>query len=398
MALAFLGGYLVSVDQVDEGMPLLDEALAAVLAGEVRERACVDEIFCGLLSACERAHDVSRAEQWMRAATEPSNRGNHPVIGALCRAHYGGILTAAGRWADAERELLTSSRLFAESVRFMGVNATVRLADLRVRQGRLEEAAQLLKGLDEHPDAVRPLAALRLARGEIALARDRIDRALRPHAAAGAAPLPAGVAGPLYALLVEVELAEGRIEEAGRAAETLARLATEKPSNYLTAAAALARGKVCLASHEGDARDCLLLALSGFARAEMPVELARARVELARAVARERPEVAVAEATAALEAFEQLDARRDADAAAALLRELGAPGRAAGTNRGEALSKREAEVLDLLGHGLSTGEIAARMFISRKTVEHHVSRVLAKLGLRSRAEAAAYASRAATAK
>ena len=48
----------------------------------------------------------------------------------------------------------------------------------------------------------------------------------------------------------------------------------------------------------------------------------------------------------------------------------------------------------LLGHGLTNPEIAERLYISRKTVEHHVSRLLAKLGLRSRAEAAVYATKA----
>jgi DNA-binding NarL/FixJ family response regulator len=122
------------------------------------------------------------------------------------------------------------------------------------------------------------------------------------------------------------------------------------------------------------------------------MELARARLALANASVAERPEVAVAEARAALEAFERLRAARDADAAAAVLRSLGVP-TAATRPSGGLLTRREAEVLELLGHGLSNPEIAARLFISRKTVEHHVGNVLAKLGLRSRAEAAAYATR-----
>lgn len=57
------------------------------------------------------------------------------------------------------------------------------------------------------------------------------------------------------------------------------------------------------------------------------------------------------------------------------------------------LSKREQEVLALLGEGLTNSEIAARLFISTKTAGNHVSSVLAKLNLRSRTEAAAYAVR-----
>jgi DNA-binding CsgD family transcriptional regulator len=55
--------------------------------------------------------------------------------------------------------------------------------------------------------------------------------------------------------------------------------------------------------------------------------------------------------------------------------------------------QREIEVLRLLGEGLTNSEIAARLFISPKTAEHHVSRIFAKLGMSKRSEAAAYAVR-----
>jgi DNA-binding NarL/FixJ family response regulator len=125
------------------------------------------------------------------------------------------------------------------------------------------------------------------------------------------------------------------------------------------------------------------------------MELARARLELAAALVDESPEVAVAEAKAAFDAFEKLNAARHVDAAAALLRTLGGPARTGpkGARGPGTLTRREQEVLELLGLGLSNPEISDRLFISRKTVEHHVGNVLAKLGLRSRAEAAAHAAR-----
>jgi DNA-binding NarL/FixJ family response regulator len=198
--------------------------------------------------------------------------------------------------------------------------------------------------------------------------------------------------GPLLALLVDVYLEQGDLNDAERVARRLSRVAEAQRGPYLRAVAALAKGQISVAGGQGDARACLHEALEGFALAQLPMELARTRLELARALSERSPEVAIAEAKGALEGFERLEAARHADAAGALLRSLGAPIRIGPKGIG-ALTKREAEVLQLLGVGLSNREIGDRLYISRKTVEHHVGNLLSKLGLRNRAEAAAYATR-----
>jgi len=386
VTLAYLGASLVHDDRTEQGMVLLDEALAAVAGSEVDDFNVVEEIFCQLFSACEHAHDVTRADQWMRVGDAIAKRRNLPAVSAFCSTHYGGILTAAGRWPEADAALTDAVRCWNLSRPVLRGGALVRLADLRVRQGRFEEAEQLLEGLDADPAAARPLAAIYLARGDTALAVDVLERALDEVDRTSAA------AGPLLAILVDVHLAADARDAANAAAEQLALCASRHTSEYLRAVAALARGRVCLVAGTGDPHACLREALAGFTRAQMPVEVARSRLELAQAIVADRPEVAIAEARAALDAFDRLEAARDVDAAAAVLRSLGAP--ATSGKRGDGvLTKREAEVLTLLGHGLSNPEISDRLYISRKTVEHHVGNILAKLGLRSRAEAAAYAVR-----
>ncbi|MDX6584737.1 MAG: hypothetical protein QOI10_3921, partial [Solirubrobacterales bacterium] len=148
-----------------------------------------------------------------------------------------------------------------------------------------------------------------------------------------------------------------------------------------------------LTAGEDAAIPLLERALVRFGRLGLPLEEGRARLDLARALASHRPQMAIAEGRTALAAFQQLTAAPDAGAAMRLLRDLGTRGHSLGHHAVRSdgtLSGREREVLGLIGEGLSNADIATRLHLSRRTVEHHVSNILAKLGLRSRAAAAAY--------
>jgi DNA-binding CsgD family transcriptional regulator len=387
-ALGWLGFDLVNAGAPIEGKVLLDEALAAICAGEVDDLYVIEGVFCAMFGVCELTHDIPRVEQWLRAADEMVKQRSVVALGAFCRAHYGAILIAAGRWSEAEIELLEAVRIFDRGYEAMRATAVARLADLRVRQGRLEEAAVLLQGLEEHPDAARPLAARRLARGEVEWARDFLERRI-----ASMGTDAVGVA-PLLALLIDVLLEARDLDAAGEAVEQLIALSGRHSDDFLRGLSGLARGKLLMAAGQEGARSSLQGAIEAFSSAQMPVEAARARLELARCLAAERPQAAIAEAQTALNALEELEASRDADEAAQFLRSLGAAGRT-GPKRRMPLTRREEEVFELLGAGLTNQEIGDRLYISSKTVEHHVGRILSKLQLRNRAEAAAQATRSA---
>ena len=387
-ASAYLGASLVHADQVEEGMVRLDESLAAVVGGEVGDLFVIEEIFCQMFAACERVHDVARAEQWLRVGEVVAAQRNLPAVVAYCHTHFGGVMTAAGRWPEAEAALTDAIRLWALGRRTLKAGALARLADLRVRQGRFEEAEQLLTGLAIDEECARPLAMLLLEQGQLQRSREILERAL-----ANVDPSNTS-AVPLLVLLVDVHLAAGALNDAAKTVATLEACVADHDALYLTAVRAWARGQLARTSGDSAAAGWFRIAADEFAKAQLPLEAARARLAFAEVVADELPDVAKAEAKDALDCFVRLQAARDVDAAAAMLRSLGfrvAPSRRAGG--GAALSSREAEVLDLLGYGLSNPEIGERLFISRKTVEHHVANVLSKLGLRTRSEAAAFAVR-----
>jgi DNA-binding CsgD family transcriptional regulator len=384
-ALALLGETYVAAGRVAEGMKLLDEAMAAVSGGEVASHGAVGEIYCRLLSACEHATDVRRAEEWMALVDQFVVWTQ--FVRPTCRTHYGGILIALGRWTEAEAELVDAIQTFERGYRGDRVFPLVRLADLRVRQGRYEEAERLMEGAEWHPTARRAAATIALARGDLKLAEELARLCFE-----GGDPADPACA-PLLELLLKVEL--GR-EDVPAARETLARLAAlaaESNSDLVEAFAELAAGQVGAAEGHVGAAGHLKNALERLAALGLPLEAARARLELARVIVSETPDVAAVEARLALASFEELGATHDADAAAGLLRQLGAGGRRAWPKGHGTLTKRETEVVSLLAAGLSNAEIAERLYISPRTAEHHVASILSKLGLRSRAEAAAYAVR-----
>ncbi|MEU4292521.1 LuxR C-terminal-related transcriptional regulator [Kribbella sp. NPDC026596] len=383
---AYYGASLVHDGRVEEGMLRLDEALAAVVGGEVDDQIVIEEIFCQMFAACEHAHDLVRADQWMRVGDQVAQRRSLPGVAAYCNTHFGGLLTAAGRWPEAEEALTEGIRLWALGKRTLRNGALARLAELRVRQGRLAEAAQLLAELPLTDETARPLAALQLGEGRADEAQETLERCLTGMTLGGVETVP------LLALLVDAQLAAGDPEGARRTVGMLEACLGPRSSSFVRATIALARGRLALASREEDPRPSLREALDGFIHAQYPLETALCRLQLALASTENRPDVAVAEARAAYDAFERLRAARHVDAAAALLRTLGVKVASAPADGG-LLTRREAEVLELVGQGLSNPEIAGRLFISRKTVEHHVGNVFAKLGLRSRSQAAAYAAR-----
>ena len=397
VSLARLGLLRVALGEVDVGITHLDEAMAAVSAGEAQDLQSVGTAFCVLMETAEMLGDDNRFAQWTSAISEI--RGSHgfgPLdsfgssaafgnLSAFCGACCGGMYIVNGRLDEAEDELTTAiADLDASGMGSRCVHPVTQLAELRVLQGRFEEARELLERYEDLPESVRPLAVLDLAVASPDTASTRLVRRLEQLGGLTVA------AFPLLTVLVDAHIGRGDLEAAADAAAQLTVVAGLTKSKRHRGEALFAAGKVASAYSRDEAISVLRQAAQTFSEASLALQACRARMELARAlVERDRP-VAISEARAALAAFDRLGAIPDADAAAAFLRDLGVKGRTGPKNL-ELLSKRELEVLRLVAQGLSNAEIAARLFISKKTAGHHVSNLLSKLGLRSRTEAAAFA-------
>jgi DNA-binding NarL/FixJ family response regulator len=200
-----------------------------------------------------------------------------------------------------------------------------------------------------------------------------------------------------YEVLTRADIARGCFEDAAgwvTRAEAVAIPARPRA----TAEALKARAAVLLAT--GDARGASKLALDAAVTADSVgarIVAGRARTLAGRAFAEagqnEDAIVALNRAEAELAAC---GAERYADQAARELRRLGRrvirTGRRAGED-GLGLSRREVEVARLVAEGKTNREIAAELFLSDRTVESHLSRVFAKLGVSSRAAVGAVLAR-----
>ena len=388
-ALADSGLALISLGRTEEGLARIDEALTAVLAGDARELVVVGLTCCAVLSACERLGDMDRLTNVIgalrRMASERFHGFEPPIFTTHCHQTYGGMLCEAGLWQEAEVELHRAVE--ASHVAGHRAAAIARLAELRIDQNRAGEAAERLRGWEDRLEAAAARARLHDAQGQLDLAASTLRWALREH------ENDILSSAPLLAQLVDVELRRGNHEAAEEAAGRLAQLADGQSSTWIQALALFCRGRV-QAGAEGNAEAALVDALHHLGPAERP--RLRGEIHLALAdIKRERDvPAAITEARAALAIFDRLGARRQADRAAALLRALGVSVRAQpdAAHALDALSRREREVVPLLAEGLSNTEISRRLFITPKTVEHHVTSILGKLGLRTRAEVAAWAS------
>jgi DNA-binding NarL/FixJ family response regulator len=381
----------VTAGDIGEGMAKLDEATATAVSGDMNEPIGIGATCCYLIFACERVRDFDRAVQWCERLQELCRQWRFVSLFATCRTHHAGVLLWQGDWNEAEAELEAATRQLEASRPGKVADGIVRLAELRRRQGRLEEAERLLERVGFSPHALFGLATLALDREQAADALDLVDRFVRQIPDENRTERAAA-----FELAVRAHAALGQID-AGRARLAELEALTEAvTTDAMRASTAFARG--VLAHADGDngvSRRHLEDALDLFQRSQGPFEAAQARLELARVLIElGRRDLALREARSAHAAFVAVGAGLGARRAGALVRELGT----SPTRRGHGeptfgLSARELEVLGLVAQGHSNQRIAETLVLSEHTVRRHVANILKKMDVPSRTAAAALATR-----
>lgn len=389
--LSLEGLALVTEGEIDVGMAQLDEATTAAVGGDMSDLLAIGVTCCYLIFACERVRDFDRAVQWCEKVKDFCREWRFAPLFAVCRVHHASVLLWQGAWDEAEAELEAATRELEASRPGKVADGIVRTAELRRRQGRLEEAERLLEGVKFFPPALFGLAAVALDRGEAADALDLLDRFLRQIPEENRTDRAAALE-----LAVRTHAALGHGDDARAALREVEALAAIVGTDPMRASAVLAQGVLAAAEGEHAAgRRHLEDAVDLFERTGAPFEAAHARLQLARVLAELGLEdQAVDEARRAHGALAAMGASLEARGAAAFLRRLGAtPARRGGGESEFGLSARELEVLRLVAQGLSNQRIADALVLSRHTVNRHVANILKKLDVPSRTAAVALAAR-----
>ncbi len=385
------GRSLIRSGEVETGLALLDEAMVAVVAGELSP-LMAGLVYCSVILACRDVYAFGRSRQWTDALARWCDAQPQLIaFTGACRVHRAEIMQLRGAWRDAIEEAGQACARFRTGADPQPpAPAFYQRGEMHRLRGEFSAAEADYRRASRFGCEPQPgLALLRLAQGRRRAAAAAIRRALI------AAGEPAGgsrlrgshlTRARLLPAQIEIALAAGAIEEADRACCELERIATAIGRGVPEAIAAHGRAAILLAEGAtAAALGPLRRALDVWQEIGAPYEAARARLLLGLACrALGDADGAALELAAARTSFDDLGARPDVARVDAIL-----AGRSAGDSRG--LSPRELQVLRLVSAGKTNAAIAAELYLSERTVERHLSNIFVKLDLSTRAAATAWA-------
>ena len=369
------GRVLIEQGKVVVGLKRLDETMLAVVAGELSP-IMTGLMYCSVIDACRQVYALGRAREWTCAFSSVCEQQPEMVaFSGTCLVHRAEIMQLQGAWLDAMTEASRACEHAQRCDRRPPGAALYQQAEIHRLRGEFAKAEEAYRSASELGCEPQPgLALLRLAQGRT----DAACAAIRRLTSATSDRLRRARLLPAY---LEIMLAIGDVDEVRRARDELQELAQGFDSDVLRAVVVQADGAIAIA--EGNAHaalDPLRSAFELWERLEAPYEAARVRVLIGHACrVLKDDEAAELEHTAAKLVFERLGAGPD-------LARLDAPRTAA-----HPLSARELQVLRLISNGRTNKQIADQLSLSERTIDRHVSNILDKLDVQSRAAATAYA-------